>query len=277
MAFPLLAKKAPKKGVVRGRRGNGGEGTAAESTSAVATERPSDVKVGQWYLRQAQEFERSRDESKERESKFWQIVGIGCFAFAVISNIGSVCLVVLKRPNPPPVLRVDSSTGTVTVLPTQANGHVTWDQKVDRHNLEDYVQTRESYDWETVNDMHAKVMLESDPKEQDVYDGLVRSDHGPLKVYKDVTRVIVKAGPTVFVGDTAQVFFCKRYVQLNSGATPMKPDYGVATIEYRYVNIPEKTEDQDMDPTGFRVSSYTAAKDWTRTNGESVPGAGACE
>ena len=35
-----------------------------------------------------------------------------------------------KAPNPPAVLRVDSSTGKVDVLPTTTTGHVTFDGKL---------------------------------------------------------------------------------------------------------------------------------------------------
>lgn len=280
MAFPLFTKKsvAPRKPLARGQRARNatgpGEGT---SSNDIAVSKQDDLKVGRWYLDQAKEFERDRDAEQKRTNDLLKYFAVGCFLFAIVSNIGSVSLVVLKRPNPPAVLRVDSATGTVTVLPTQANGHVSWEQKVDRHNLEDYVVARESYDWETINDMHAKVMLESDPKEQTLYDNQIRGEKGNLKVYKDQVRIYVKAGPTSFVGDTAQVFFCKRFVPLNPSATPIKPEYDIATIEYRYVNIPEKTEEQDIDPTGFRVSSYATSADWTRGGSDGSQATGACK
>lgn len=231
-----------------------------------------------FYLKQAQDFERDRDADSDKRNGMLRNFAVGAFLVAIVSTIGCVSLVILKRPNPPAVLRVDSATGSVTVLPTSANGAVTWEEKTDRHNLEDYVVTREGYDWETINDMYAKVKLESDPREFDAYDAWIRAADGNLKRFSDRVRVYVKAGPTSYVGDTAQVFFCKRFVA-PGGATsnPIPPEYWIATISRRYVNIPEKVEEQDVDPTGFRVSSYTRSKDWTRTNSGTGAAVGACQ
>lgn len=276
MAFSFLRKGAR----AHGQRSPGSRQSGPRSTppsSGVAAAQPEDLKMARWYMNQAASLERDRDDEQERRNQMWKLFAGGCFAFAVLSNVGSVALVVLKRPNPPPVLRVDTSTGAVTVLPTQANGRVTWEEKVDRHNLEDYVETREGYDWETINSFHNKVMLESDPKEQQLYDAETRSKTGDLQMYKDQVRAIVKAGPTTFVGDTAQVFFCKRFVSMNTGAAPMKPEFGIATVKYRYVNVPENTKEQDIDPTGFRVSSYKKSKDWTRSDTDTAAAVGECQ
>ncbi|MEM5354312.1 VirB8/TrbF family protein, partial [Paraburkholderia caribensis] len=42
--------------------------------------------------------------------------------------------------------------------PTTANGHVSFTEKTDRADLRRYVEMRESYDWETISDMHSAVM-----------------------------------------------------------------------------------------------------------------------
>lgn len=245
----------------------GAENPMAKKSTGIDPE--DDLAVGKWYLEQAQQFEKSKRDGERREVKIAWRVGISGVVFAAISLIGTVGLVLLKRPNPPAVLRVNDTTGEVTVLPTIANGSVTWDEKNDRADLRRYVEARESYDWENINDMHGFVSLESDDHEKDLYDAFIRGPKGPLKMLKDTVRVIAKAGPITFVGETAQVFFSKRIVQLNAGTPAPDPEYWIATISYKHENIPELTADQDQDPTGFRVTSYRVDRDWSRASAQS--------
>jgi type IV secretion system protein VirB8 len=132
---------------------------------------------------------------------------------------------------------------------------------------------REGYDWETINDMHAAVMLMSDDREKQVYDDFIRrSPVSPLKILKDQARVIAKAGPITFVGSTGQVFFSKQLVPLNAAATRPDPTYWIATMAYARVDVPEKRDEQDIDPDGFRCTSYEVTRDWSRdTSGTSTP------
>ena len=170
----------------------------------------------------------------------------------------------LKRPNPPAVLRVDSSTGKVDVLPTTANGHVTFSEKTDRADLHRYVELRESYDWETISDTHAAVMFMSDDHEKEAYDGLVRGPVGPLKLLKDQARVIAHVGSITFADPTAQVFFSRQLVPLNPAAKRPDPTYWIATVAFERVNVPEKQDQQDLNADGFRCTSYEVTRDWTR-------------
>jgi len=81
---------------------------------------PTEISVAQFYMKQARAFEKSQNENLELRVKIaWRVAGVAAI-FALVSLIGAVSLVVLKRPNPPAVLRVDASTGKVDVLPTTA-------------------------------------------------------------------------------------------------------------------------------------------------------------
>jgi type IV secretion system protein VirB8 len=187
---------------------------------------------------------------------------MGVVALAAVSGMGALGL--LKRPNPPAVLRVNDTTGKVDVLPTTANGHVTFSQKTDRHDLHTYVELRESYDWETISDTHAAVMFMSDDHEKEAYDGLVRGPVGPLKLLKDQARVIARVGSITFVGATAQVFFSRQLVPLNPAAKRPDPTYWIATVAFERVNVPEKQDQQDINADGFRCTSYEVTRDWSR-------------
>jgi type IV secretion system protein VirB8 len=263
MAISGILARKPKKSIV------GAEMPASKKSTGIDPD--DDLAVGKWYLEQARQFEKNKRDGERREVKIAWRVGIAGVVFAAISLIGTVSLAVLKRPNPPAVLRVDASTGKVDVLPTTANGHVSWDEKNDRADLRRYVEARESYDWETINDMHDFVMLESDDHEKGLYDAFIRGPRGPLKVLKDSVRVIANVSVITFVNDTAQVFFSKRVVQLNAGAITPEPEYWIATISFKRENVPESTDAQDLDPTGFRVTSYRVDRDWSRAPAQSQP------
>ncbi|MFM0732770.1 type IV secretion system protein [Paraburkholderia sediminicola] len=217
-----------------------------------------------WYLKQAQAFEESKVEAAEEKARIAdrRSVLMGVVALAAVSGMGALGL--LKRPSPPAVLRVNDTTGKVDVLPTTANGHVTFSQKTDRHDLHTYVELRESYDWETISDTHAAVMFMSDDHEKEAYDGLVRGPVGPLKLLKDQARVIARVGSITFVGATAQVFFSRQLVPLNPAAKRPDPTYWIATVAFERVNVPEKQDQQDINADGFRCTSYEVTRDWSR-------------
>jgi type IV secretion system protein VirB8 len=249
-----------------------------QATSTAASKPHEVIQTGgndavAWYLDQALKFERSKVEGAQEKARIADRRSVlsGCVALAAVFGIGA--LGILKRPNPPAVLRVNDATGKVDVLPTTANGHVTFNQKTDRHDLHTYVVLRESYDWETIEDTHHAVMFMSDDREKQIYDTFVRGAAGPLKMLKDQARILARVGSITFVGATAQVFFSRQLIPLNPAAQRPDPTFWIATVAFTRVNVPEKQDEQDIDPDGFRCTSYEVSRDWTRTAGDAVPGA----
>jgi type IV secretion system protein VirB8 len=245
------------------QRFHSGSPKAGVGSASCSLDDEVQLESANWYLRQAKEFEKSKVEASDyratladRRSRWFGVI-------ALVAVIAAGAQDVLKRPNPPAVLRVDNATGTVTVLPTTAD-KVTFGEKADRADLTRYVEMRESYDWETLKDMYNAVRVMSDDQEKEMYEALERGPQSPVQVLKDQARVIAKVGAITFVGDTAQVFFSKSLVPLNQGMPRPAPTYWVATIYYTHVNQAEHTDAQDVDPTGFRVTSFTVARDYTR-------------
>jgi type IV secretion system protein VirB8 len=247
----------------RKRKGNP-TGSTTRADAPVSGVESGERDAVSWYLKQAQAFEKSKVEAAEEKARIAdrRSVLMGVVALAAVSGMGALGL--LKRPNPPAVLRVNDTTGKVDVLPTTANGHVTFSQKTDRRDLHTYVELRESYDWETISDTHAAVMFMSDDHEKEAYDGLVRGPVGPLKLLKDQARVIARVGSITFVGATAQVFFSRQLVPLNPAAKRPDPTYWIATVAFERVNVPEKQDQQDINADGFRCTSYEVTRDWSR-------------
>ncbi|OTP69970.1 virB8 family protein [Caballeronia sordidicola] len=238
--------------------------------AAMSDKNGSASATGRWYLQQALKFEASKQEQQAKQTKLAWHAAIGMGAIAVVSIIGSAALVQLKRPNPPAVLRMNDTTGVVDVLNVSPNNREIFTEKNDRADLRRYVEMRESYDWETIQDMFDAVKLMSADKERDQFISMYALANAPQKVLKDQYRVIARVGAVTFVGSTAQVFFSRKLISL-SGSIPPKTEYWVATIAYRHDHLPEKASELELDPTGFRVTSYVVDRDWTRASDAPAP------
>jgi type IV secretion system protein VirB8 len=239
-------------------------GTPAEAAGTSATKEPAAIEMGKWYLKQAMLFEKSKQDSQKRITQLALRGAVGALVVAAVSIVGSSALVLLKRPNPPAVLRVNTVNGVTDVLDVATEGHMSFTEAQDRADLRRYVEMRESYDWETIQDLFNSVKLMSAEQERDVYVKLFALPNAPQKVLKDQYRIVARVGPITFVGSTAQVFFSKKLIPLGSGQQP-KTEYWVATISYRHEQIPEKRSELDVNPNGFRVTSFAVDRDWTRS------------
>ena len=239
-------------------------GTPAEAAGTAATKEPAAIEMGKWYLKQAMLFEKSKQDLQKRITQLALRGAVGALVVAAVSIVGSSALVLLKRPNPPAVLRVNTVNGVTDVLDVATEGHMSFTEAQDRADLRRYVEMRESYDWETIQDLFNSVKLMSAEQERDVYVKLFALPNAPQKVLKDQYRIVARVGPITFVGSTAQVFFSKKLIPLGSGQQP-KTEYWVATISYRHEQIPEKRSELDVNPNGFRVTSFTVDRDWTRS------------
>ncbi|RKE23905.1 type IV secretion system protein VirB8 [Paraburkholderia sp. BL23I1N1] len=265
------------------KRRKGGETPLAVQAAGHVGSLASGIDAGErdavaWYLKQAQAFERSKVEAAEEKARIADRRSLLSGGVALAAVFGMGVLGLLKRPNPPAVLRVNDTNGNVDVLPTTATGHVTFTEKTDRADLRRYVEMREGYDWETISDTHAAVMFMSDDHEKEIYDTFLQGPTGPLKLLKDQARVLARVGSITFVGSTAQVFCSRQLIPLNPAVKRPDPTWWIATVAFERVDVPEKKDQQDIDPDGFRCTSYEVTRDWTRAPADapssSTPAAG---
>lgn len=226
------------------------------------------------YFREALSFEKSRQQLQEAMAKIaWRVAG-GAMFVALASILGSAALVQLKRPEPPVIIRDNTASGDVQVIDVAHSGSVTFGELEVRAALRKYVELRESYDWYTIQDAYDTATLMNSPREQTLYAALYDRRNSPQNVLTDKFRVIARPGAITFVGSTAQVFFSKTTVALSAqgGSTPVPPktEYWVATITWEMGDLPTRSNEQALNPTGFRVTSYSVDRDWTRSTTENV-------
>ena len=89
-----------------------------------------------WYLDQAREFEKSKVDAAEEKARIADRRSVLSGGIALAAVFGLTALGILKRPNPPAVLRVNDTTGRVDVLPTTANGHVSFTEKTEKRRID---------------------------------------------------------------------------------------------------------------------------------------------
>lgn len=221
------------------------------------------------YFKEALAFEKSKQQLQERTTKIaWRVAG-GAMFVALVSILGSACLVLLNKPTPPVIIKDNTATGDVQVIDVARSGTVTFGELEVRKALREYVKLRESYDWYTIQDDYDTVSLMNSPREQTLYASLYNRKNSPQNVLTDKFRVMVNPGAITFVGSTAQVFFSKKTISLSTqgSSTPVQPktEYWVATITYEMGDLPTKSNEQVLNPTGFRATSYSVDRDWTRS------------
>lgn len=221
------------------------------------------------YFKEALAFEKSKQKLQENTTKIaWRVAG-GAMFVALVSIVCAACLVELRKPTPPVVIRDNTATGDVQVIDVARSGTVTFGDLELRKTLREYVKRRESYDWYTIQDDFDTVKVMNSSREQPLYAALYNLKNSPLNVLTDKYRVLVKPGAITFVGSTAQVFLSKTTVSLSTQAgsvpAPAKTEYWVATITYEMGDLPTKSNELEVNPTGFRVTSYSVDRDWTRS------------
>lgn len=230
---------------------------------------------GAWYLEQAIEYERDKvQQARNSKTIAWCVAG-AALLLTLVTIVSSAIVVQNNKPNPPAVLQVDRSTGDVRVLKTLADAKIEYGKATDLFNLRRYVELRESYDWETIQDTFNAVMLMSSPTEAASYKAL-NNEHNPLapvNVLRDKFRVIAKAGTVTWIGKTALVSFYKKTISLRGDKEPTMKYY-VATIAYGYEDFPMDDLDRSINASGFKARSYQVTSDITKDTAAAGSGEG---
>ena len=113
-------------------------------------------------------WETSRIELVEAsERRAWGIVKIVSFAVVALS-IAIICLFPLKTTEPY-VIQVDKSTGLTDILHIANAQDIPVSEVMDKYWINTFVLSRESYDWNMLNDLIEKVRQLSLPIVYDTY------------------------------------------------------------------------------------------------------------
>jgi type IV secretion system protein VirB8 len=212
------------------------------------------------YFREAASWDADRLAEAERQARrAWWVAAAGVIvALALVSAL--MTLLPLKRVEPF-LVRVDSSTGIVDVVPVYT-GTAALEETVTRYFLVHYVSVCERFNYATA---------ESDYEECGAFHGARRNQAwyalwnpnnpaSPLNVHKDGSSVRVQVQAVSFfsrgsgVNDLAQV----RYVKAErEGTADERLSHWIATIQYAYASPSQDPRVRRWNPLGFKVIELT--------------------
>ncbi|MBO6156067.1 MAG: hypothetical protein J6O24_01320 [Succinivibrio sp.] len=206
-------------------------------------------------------WETSRIELVEAsERRAWGIVKIVSFAVVALS-IAIICLFPLKTTEPY-VIQVDKSTGLTDILHIANAQDIPVSEVMDKFWINTFVLSRESYDWNMLNDLIEKVRQLSLPIVYDTYaqQFMKTGKQDPLDdKLKDNFRIVVNVKSVVINRgreNVATVRFSKTTINNANGSTVGTNNW-TANISFDYYPDFDTSEATRLvNPFGFKVLSY---------------------
>lgn len=212
------------------------------------------------YFEAADSWDADRNAGLRRSAaRAWVVAGGGWCATVALS-IALSLLMPLKHVEPF-VVRVDSSTGVVDVVPVYAGG-AALEESVTRYFLTHYVNVCERFNFATA---------ESDYEECGAFHSALRNQAwyaqwaptnptSPLNLYKDGSSVRTQVASVSFftrasgLVDLAQVRYLKAVRQ--AGGADEKLTHWVATVQYAYADPAKDPKTRRWNPLGFKVVEF---------------------
>ena len=168
-------------------------------------------------------------------------------------------VIALKKESYPFIVELDKSTGTTRVIDIRDPQNIPVDEMMDKYWLNLYTLSRESYDYRTLENDHARVRLMSVPEVFSPYDNQYGVDNKKSiqNLLKDKKKIVCEIESVVPNGNgIATVRFTKRLLDTYTNQEEAKNSWR-ATIGYEYNPTFEMSESQRLiNPLGFTVTSW---------------------
>jgi len=221
----------------------------------------------QQYLKEARGWEVDKICELLNSRRVAWIFGSAAVVVAVVTSL-TATLLATKQPDPPPVIRVDNSTGIVDVVRRQVDATTTYPEVVSRYFLWQYIRFREGYSRELADEFYVNVGLMSAGAEQRRYYEFFnpKNPQSPLAVYGSTARVRVERKSVSFLKPTQALVRWMGIVERN-GERPVVTHWA-STIVFTYTTLPIKDKDRDVNPVGFQVTEYRRDVDSSVNEGQ---------
>ncbi len=215
------------------------------------------------YLNQIKHFEQDRVALAQQSAKTAWKVAAGAGGLAALALVALAASMPLKEVTPY-LLSVDNDTGFTTIVKPLADANeTTYGEVLDRYWVHRYVQERNGYVWESVQNSFDTVKLMSAPSVQASYQRYIMGEQSPVATFKDRRQIKIGIKNITFLPSSsdahivAQVQFSRdvlsRDGQPSSG---YKPTHWTATLTFDYQAEVASETDRRLNPLGFRVTSY---------------------
>jgi type IV secretion system protein VirB8 len=214
------------------------------------------------YFREAASWDADRVALRERSTRIaWRVAGLAS-ALLLLSLLTLLFLMPLKHVEPF-VIRVDSSTGVVDVVPVFA-GQAPATEVLTRYLLDHYVTTCERFNFSTAeSDYEECGAFHSAARNQTWFSAWDRANPAsPLNVYKDGSTVRAQVSAVSFfkrssgLQDLAQVRYTKALRSGGSGADQIS--HWIATVQYAYGEPSKDPRVRRWNPLGFKIEDFHA-------------------
>lgn len=212
----------------------------------------------------AMNWETSRLELIEKsEKRAWLCSKI--LALCLIASAAAIALMMPLKETEPFVIRVNQNTGEATVLAIANEKDIPFSEMMDKYWLNQYVLSRESYDYRTLEHDYLKTRELSLPNVFDPYAAQFSTDQNSLdRLLGDSKKIIVEVHSVVPNGNgIATVRFSKKLVDTQTNTVDTSQSW-TATIAYEYIpNFKADEPSRLINPFGFKVTSYRMDPDLT--------------
>ena len=214
------------------------------------------------YFQEAASWDRDRAAMNERSVRIAWRIAIGACTLTVIAITALMMLMPLKRVEPF-VIRVDSSTGIVDVVPVFA-GNTEMSETVTRYFLDHYVTVCERFNFSTAESDYEECASFHAPARNNVWYALWDRSNpmSPLNVYKDGSSIRAQVSAITFFKrgnggeDLAQIRYTKTRRVGGSGSEQIS--HWIATVQYVYGEPSKDPRVRRWNPLGFKIVDYRA-------------------
>ena len=210
------------------------------------------------YFDAARGWDFDRVQAERRSARRAWVIAAVAATVALTAMVAVAGLLPMKTVEPF-VIRVDSATGVVDVVPA-LKAPVSESQAVTRYLLTQYVTTRERYvpalaeaDYEQVGAYHSPQMNQAWAAAWSR-----NNPDSPLNVHADGSTVRVQVTAVSFLSpasgreDLAQV----RFVRASGEPGAEREQHYVATVQYAYATPSKDDRLRGANPLGFKVLEY---------------------
>jgi len=212
------------------------------------------------YFGEAASWDADRAAQLRRSAqRAWQVAAAACLCALAMAACLAL-LLPLKRVEPF-VVRVDSSTGIVDVVPVY-NGSAGLEQTVTRYFLTHYVSVCERFNFSTAESDYEECGAFHSAQRNQAWYALwtATNPNSPLNLHKDGSSVRVQVSSVSFFtrasgwSDLAQVRYLKA-VRQGPGAEESYSHW-VATIQYAYAEAAKDPKTRRWNPLGFKILDF---------------------
>lgn len=217
------------------------------------------------YWQESASWESDRTQQWRESARIWRWVAAAGWACALGTTVALVVMMPLKRVVPY-VIRVDSSTGIVDVVP-EYDARVQPSEIVTRYLLSHYVSVCQRFNFAMAQSDYSECgAFQSSRRNELWYAQWKRSNpESPLNLYRDGTVVQASVTSVIFLKGIdrdpglAQVRYLRRLQPAGDGAEQVS--HWIASIRYEYVPPAKDARQRTLNPLGFRIVDFHAEQE----------------